>query len=181
MKQLPDVPLKITGRGPYEDDIRRIAKESGLTNLELTGHLSGDDLKNAIRDSMAVLIGAGIDMPNCLRLSAGVTGSQTLIYECEAVARQLEQGDNIVVAGQVCKTIPQLFMYSVQLGYQRNELQDNLYSLADMYTEQTRVSQSRLQTLFLPIMLIFVGGVIAFAVIALFMPMVKLLDDVSKS
>ena len=90
-------------------------------------------------------------------------------------------GRNIVVAGQVCKTIPQLFMYSVQLGYQRNELQDNLYSLADMYTEQTRVSQSRLQTLFLPIMLIFVGGVIAFAVIALFMPMVKLLDDVSKS
>ena len=157
----------------------RLFKESIYMRIPVLGRVYHCSLLSKLSDSMAVLVGAGIDMPNCLRLGAGVTGSQTLIRECEAVARQVEQGDNIVAAGQMCKTIPQLFMYSVQLGYQRNELQDNLYSLADMYTEQTRVSQSRLQTLFLPIMLIFVGGIIAFAIMALFMPMVKLLDDVS--
>ncbi|GMW01918.1 MAG: glycosyl transferase [Candidatus Hydrogenedentota bacterium] len=56
MKQFPNVKLKITGRGPYEDAIKGLVKESGMTNLELTGHLSGDTLRAAIRNSMAVLI-----------------------------------------------------------------------------------------------------------------------------
>ncbi len=56
MKRLPDVPLTLTGRGPYEDEIKSQAVQSGLKNLTLTGHLSGDTLRDAIRGCMAVVI-----------------------------------------------------------------------------------------------------------------------------
>ncbi|MCC6155763.1 MAG: glycosyltransferase family 4 protein [Candidatus Hydrogenedentes bacterium] len=56
MKRLPDVPMTLTGRGPYEDEIKKQVSESGLTNLTLTGHLSGDALREAIRGCMAVVI-----------------------------------------------------------------------------------------------------------------------------
>ncbi|MHC4243379.1 MAG: hypothetical protein ACYSU4_13315, partial [Planctomycetota bacterium] len=64
---------------------------------------------------------------------------------------------------------------SIQLGTQRNELQDNLYSLGQMYAEQARCGQARLQAVLLPIMLILVGSVIATAVLAMFLPMVQVI------
>jgi len=47
-------------------------------------------------------------------LSSGATGSETLILESEALAAHIEHGDNILEAGQFCKLIPRLFLYSVQ-------------------------------------------------------------------
>jgi len=68
-------------------------------------------------------------------------------------------------------------LYSIQLGTQRNELEDNLYSLGQMYSEQARCGQSRLQAVLLPIMLIVVGGFIASAVLAMFLPMIQVITS----
>jgi type IV pilus assembly protein PilC len=70
-------------------------------------------------------------------------------------------------------------LYSIQLGTQRNELQDNLYSLGQMYAEQARCGQARLQAVLLPIMLIVVGGIIATAVLAMFLPMIQVITSLS--
>ncbi|MHC4542440.1 MAG: hypothetical protein ACYS74_22075, partial [Planctomycetota bacterium] len=87
-------------------------------------------------EAMAIMVASGSDMPLSLRLSSGATGSEKLILESEALASQIEQGANILEAGQFCRMIPRLFLYSIQLGTQRNELQDNLYSLGQMYAGQ---------------------------------------------
>ena len=126
---------------------------------------------------MAIMVASGSDMPASLRLSSGATGSETLILESEILAGHLERGDNILVAGQSCKLIPRLFLYSVQLGAQRNELQDNLYSLGQMYSEQVRCHQSRLQAIMLPVMLIVLCGIVGLTVLALFLPMVKIVTS----
>ena len=126
---------------------------------------------------MAVMIAAGSDMPNCLRLSAEASGSEKLIYETGFLAEQIEKGTNIMQAGQFCRIIPKLFLYSVQLGAQRNELEDNLHSLAQMYVEQVRCGQARLQATLLPVMLILVGGTIGVTVMSIFLPMFKIITS----
>ena len=45
----------MTGRGIYETEIRRIAQEGG-GRVELTGHLSGDALAEAVRGASAVVV-----------------------------------------------------------------------------------------------------------------------------
>jgi type IV pilus assembly protein PilC len=99
--------------------------------------------------------------------------------ESDMLADQVEQGSNILEAGQFCTVISRLFLYSVQLGTQRNELQDNLYSLGQMYSEQARYGQSRLQAVLLPMMIICVGGIIAMCVLAMFLPMIKIITTLS--
>ena len=126
---------------------------------------------------MAVMIAAGADMPDCLRLSAEASGSEKLIYETIFLAEQVEKGTNIMQAGQFCRIVPKLFLYSVQLGSQRNELEDNLHSLSEMYVEQVRCSQARLQAILLPVMLILVGGFIGITVLSIFLPMVKIITS----
>jgi type IV pilus assembly protein PilC len=71
--------------------------------------------------------------------------------------------------------MPRFFLYSIQLGSQRNELQDNLRSLGDMYAQQVRSAQTRLQGLLLPVMVLFVGIFVMMCVLAMFLPMVKII------
>ena len=75
--------------------------------------------------------------------------------------------------------LPRLFLYSVQLGVQRNELQDNLYSLGQMYANQARAGQSRLQAVLLPVMIVVVGGFLATTILAMFLPMIQVITSLS--
>jgi len=159
----------------------RRLKESLLLKTPVIGRVYRSSILCRMAEAMAILIAAGSDMPTSLRLSSGSTGSEKLIAESKVLADQIEQGANILEAGQFCRTIPKLFLYSIQLGAQRNELQDNLYSLGQMYSEQAQYGQARLQAVLLPVMLICVGGFLALTVLSMFAPMIQVVTTLSSS
>ena len=125
------------------------------------------------------MVASGADLPTCVRVAAGTTGSEKLKWDAEMLAGQLESQANVVEAGRSCRVIGRLFLYSVQLGIQRNELQDNLYGLAEMYRQQVLASQSRLEAVLLPAMIVGIGAIIAVIVMALFMPLVTMVQFLS--
>ena len=154
-------------------------KESLLLRIPVIGRVYHSSMLSRMAEGLAIMVAAGSDMPVSLRLSSGATGSDKLILESEALAAQIEQGANILEAGQLCRVIPRLFLYSIQLGTQRNELQDNLYSLGQMYAEQARCGQARLQAVLLPVMLIGVGCFLAMTILAMFLPMIGIITNLS--
>lgn len=154
-------------------------KESIFLKVPIIGKVYHSSVLSRMAEAMAMMVAAGTSLPSCLRLASGTAGSEKLIAETETLTVQLEQGANILEAGRFCKMIPGLFLYSIQLGTQRNELQDNLYSLAQMYANQVRCSQARLQAVLLPVMLIVVGGILAMAILAMFLPMIQVVTGLS--
>ena len=156
-------------------------KESVFLNVPVIGRVYHSSVLSRMAEAMAIMVAAGCDMPLSLRLSSGATGSSKLVLESEVLAGQIEQGTNILEAGHFCRMIPRLFLYSVQLGTQRNELQDNLYSLGQMYAEQARCGQARLQAVLLPLMIIGVGGFVAMTILAMFLPMISVITTLSSS
>jgi len=159
----------------------RRVKEAVLLHIPMIGRLYHNSVLSRMAEAMGMLVGAGCDMPECLRLGAVASGSERLLFDSERLAGQIEQGTNILEAGEGSGMLPRLFLYSVQLGAQRNELQDNLHSLGNMYADQARVGQSRLQAVLLPIMLIVVGGFLATAILAMFLPMIQVITSLSSA
>ena len=153
---------------------RRI-KESVLLGVPIIGRLYRSGILARIAEAMALLIGAGCEMGQCLRLSAGASGSEKMKLDCDILAGEIEQGLPIMEAGHACHMIPRLFLYSIQLGSQRNELQDNLLSLGQMYGEQTRCLQANLQAMLLPSLIIILGLIVATMVLAMFLPMISII------
>jgi len=154
-------------------------REALFLRLPVIGRLYHNSVLSRMAEAMAVLIGAGCDIPESLRLGAVSSGSGRLVLESDVAAQQIERGANILEAGQGMSMLPRLFLYSIQLGAQRNELQDNLYSLGEMYADQARIGQSRLQMFLLPMMIIALGGVIAIAILAMFLPMIQVITSLS--
>lgn len=155
----------------------RRLRESVYLKIPIIGPLYHSSILARMAEGMAVMVSAGNNMPDCLRLSTVSSGSEKLIRAGDLLAQQIEQGANLLEAGQFCSVIPRFFLYSVQLGSQRNELQDNLYSLGEMYGEQARSNQNRLQAVLLPMLLIFVGGLVGLMVLSLFMPLVSFISS----
>lgn len=148
-------------------------KDSLVLSLPVIGRIYHASMLGRMADAMATLVAAECSLPSCLRLAADAAGSETMKFQCESLAGRVERGDDILDASADCTILPQLFLYSVKLGLRRNDLEDNLYSLADMYTRQAQTNQGRLQALLLPVLLIFTGAIIAFGVMALFFPLIR--------
>ncbi len=156
-------------------------RESFIRCIPVVGRIYEQGTLGRFSEAMAILICAGTDMGSSLRLAAQSTSSEQLILESDLLADQMEQGTPVLEAGQFCRVIPRFFLYSIQLGMQRNELQDNLHNLSSMYSGQARQGQSRLQSVLLPAMVILVGGVVALAVLAVFLPMIGVITSLSSA
>ena len=164
----------------YSSSGRRM-REAILTRVPVIGKIYHNSLLCRLSEAMALMVAAGCDFPQGLRLAADATGSEGLIREADQLAARSEEGTAILEAGQFCRMIPRLFLYSMQLGIQRNELQDNLHSLSEMYRSQARYGQTKLQTLLMPTMVVFVGGVLGMAILAIFLPMIQVITGLSSS
>jgi len=155
--------------------VGRRFRESIFLKIPILGKLHHRSALGRMAEAMAILVSAGCTMPQCLRLSSAAAGSEKLCFESDILACQVEQGANLMEAAYSSRMIPRLFLYSVQLGAQRNELQDNLHSLSDMYIRQGRTFQARLQVLLLPLMIVFLGMFVGTIVLAMFLPMVSII------
>ncbi|MBN1766488.1 MAG: type II secretion system F family protein [Sedimentisphaerales bacterium] len=147
--------------------------------IPFIGRLYHLSILSRLADAMGLLIGAGCDIPESLRLGAGASGNTKLKQECELLSSRMEDGANIIESGLFSHILPRLFLYSVQLGAQRNELQDNLYSLCDMYSQQARASQAKLSAILLPLLLFVVGVFLGTGIVAMFMPLISMIKGLS--
>ncbi len=154
----------------------RRAKERFFRALPMVGRVFKNGLLARFAECMSILVNAGCTLDDAVDLSGQSSSSELLKEECATLAEQLREGSNFLEAGMNCETIPRLFLYSVQLGAQRNELKENLNSLAQMYTSRTISMQSQMQALLAPILIILLGGIVGMIVLAMFLPMIQTME-----
>jgi len=67
----------------------------------------------------------------------------------------------------------------IDVGEETGELDTMLYKVADTYDDEVAVLTESLVSLMEPLMIILLGGMVGFIVIALFMPLVKLISELT--
>ena len=77
------------------------------------------------------------------------------------------------------RVVDDLVVNMVDVGEETGELDTMLYKVADTYDEEVAVLTESLVALLEPLLIVFLGGMVGFIVISLFMPLVKLITDLS--
>ncbi len=75
--------------------------------------------------------------------------------------------------------VDDLVVNMVDVGEESGELDTMLYKVADTYDEEVAVLTESLMSLMEPLLIVFLGGAVGFIVVALFMPLIKLITDLS--
>ncbi|MBN1395416.1 MAG: type II secretion system F family protein [Pirellulales bacterium] len=77
------------------------------------------------------------------------------------------------------KVIDDMVVNMVDVGEETGELDTMLYKVADTYDEEVAVITESLMSLMEPLLIIVLGSIVGFIVIALFMPLIKLITELS--
>ena len=77
------------------------------------------------------------------------------------------------------RIVDDIVVNMVDVGEETGELDTMLYKVADTYDEEVSVLTESLTKLMEPLLIIFLGGAVGFIVIALFIPLVKLIEGLS--
>ena len=77
------------------------------------------------------------------------------------------------------RVVDDLTVNMVDVGEETGELDTMLYKVADTYDEEVSVLTDSLMSLMEPLLIIVLGGAVAFIVISLFMPLVSLIEQLS--
>lgn len=55
-EKIPQIPLKIIGTGPQENELREYVKQKGIANIEFLGFKSGDEKWQLLRNSLCLVL-----------------------------------------------------------------------------------------------------------------------------
>jgi type IV pilus assembly protein PilC len=77
------------------------------------------------------------------------------------------------------KILDDMVINMVDVGEETGELDTMLYKVADTFDEEVRVLTESLTSLMEPLLIICLGGMVGFIVIALFMPLISLIQKLS--
>ena len=91
----------------------------------------------------------------------------------------IREGEPIAVPLKEARIVDDLVVNMVDVGEETGALDNMMYKVADVYDEEVSVLVEGLINMLEPLMVVVLGLIVGFIVIALFMPLVKLLNDLS--
>lgn len=147
--------------------------------LPLFGRIKRASLIARFLRAVSTSLGSGLPLPQAMRLAAESTGHRALILDAERLAQEVEKGQSIFSVNQSARLIPPLFGYCVQVATGREALPLAVGQLARSYENRAVHVQGLLRALLLPAMVVVLGCFLALGVLAMFLPLVSLINSVS--
>lgn len=118
-------------------------------------------------------------------LTSGRTGSQKGSMESLLYVGGMAVGVGILLSALFylmkmrSRVIDELVVNMVDVGEETGELDTMLYKVADTYDDEVNVMTEGLTRLIEPLLICFLGFAVGFIVISLFMPLIKLITELS--
>jgi len=125
--------------------------------------------------TFGTLIGSGVPILEALNISRDTAGNQILANAIQSVHDSVREGDPIAAPLGQSKVCDDIVVNMIDVGEETGNLDNMLLKVADTYDQEVDVAVEGLTRLMEPLLVVGMGVVIGFVVIALFMPLVKLM------
>jgi type IV pilus assembly protein PilC len=159
--------------------IGRIALDWLKFKLPLFGKIVNKAAIARFSRTFGTLIGSGVPILEALNISRDTAGNQVLANAIQNVHDSVREGDPIAAPLGQSNVCDDIVVNMIDVGEETGNLDTMLMKVADTYDLEVDVAVEGLTRLMEPLLVIFLGGVIGFVVIALFMPMIKLMGALS--
>jgi type IV pilus assembly protein PilC len=129
--------------------------------------------------TLGTLLSAGVPILDALNITRDTVGNVIFEDALQKVHDAIREGESFagpLRAARVCDTI---VTNMIDVGEETGDLDKMLMKIADNYDEEVDVLIGSLVSLLEPIMVVTLGGIVGTIVVALFLPLVKLIQSVS--
>ena len=120
--------------------------------------------------TMGTLLASGVPILDALRIVAKTSGNVLIESALNSVADRISEGKTMVEPLAESKLFPSMVVQMIGVGEQTGALDQMLNKIADFYEEEVDVAVSALTAMMEPVMMVGIGGMVGFMLIAMYMP-----------
>jgi general secretion pathway protein F len=152
-------------RGPGE----RVWDRTRL-RIPLLGRLHRKSVIARFTRTLGVLLRSGLPLVQSLDIAKLSLGNKVVEDAVEKATKQVEEGADFATPLKLTGYFPPLIIQLIRAGEQSGELEAMLEKAADMYEEEVNLGISSLTSLLEPVIILIMGVVVAFVVMAVLLP-----------
>ncbi|MBX3442364.1 MAG: type II secretion system F family protein [Planctomyces sp.] len=129
--------------------------------------------------TLGTLISSGVPILEALTIARDTAGNEVFRKAFEHIHSAIREGESMAVPLKETRIVDDMVVNMVDVGEETGALDNMLYKVADVYDEEVSMLVESLVNLLEPLMVVVLGLIVGFIVIALFMPLVKLLNELA--
>jgi type IV pilus assembly protein PilC len=128
--------------------------------------------------TFGVLLGSGLPVLRAIDHAKEAAGNRALARRVAQARKDIEEGREITASFRRARALPEVTLQLMGTGEETGQLTPMLLKSADFYDRQVEAAVAGLTALIEPLLIVFVGLVVAVIVITMFLPIFHLGDAV---
>jgi type IV pilus assembly protein PilC len=129
--------------------------------------------------TLSTLLSSGVGIIESLEISSKVVGNTQIERAILRARDSISEGKTIVAPLSKEKFIPQMVQQMISVGEQTGNLDQMLGKIADFYEDEVDVAVGALTSIIEPVLMVVLGTIIAFIVVAMYLPIFQLAGAVT--
>ncbi len=149
-----------------------------LLKFPVVGKLARMIAVSRFTRTLSTLLSGGVPMLNAMEIVRSVVDNEVLAKAVDEARDNIREGESIAGPLKKSEQFPPIVIHMVAIGEKTGELEKMLNQVADTYDFQVKNQVDGLTSLLTPVMMVLMGGVIGFIVMAVLVPMMDMMNTV---
>ena len=128
--------------------------------------------------TFAGAVSAGVPMLQAIKLTGETAGNVVIEQAMDDVYASAKQGGSLAAPIEKNPIFPPMVGHMVAVGEETGQLETMMSKIADFYEAEVDAKVKALTALLEPVMIVFVGGVVGFIVISMYLPMFSIYEKI---
>jgi type IV pilus assembly protein PilC len=128
--------------------------------------------------TFSALYGAGVPIMQAIEVTGQTAGNAVVDRAMADVIESVKSGGSIAAPLKDAPIFPAMVAQMIAIGEETGNLDTMLSKVADFYEDEVAAAIKALTSILEPVMIVLVGGIVGFIVIAMYMPMFKVYDSI---
>lgn len=129
--------------------------------------------------TFGTLLASGVPILQALTITRDTSGNIHVANAINVVHDRVKEGDNVAKPLESTRIFPGMVTSMIEVGEETGALPDMLTRIADTYDEEVDNAVAGLTSIIEPIMIVFMAFMVGSIVIALFLPLVRIIEMMS--
>ncbi len=129
--------------------------------------------------TLGTLVSSGVPILQALTIVKETAGNVIISNAISKVHESVKEGETITAPLEGSGVFPPMVVSMVDVGEQTGALPEMLLKIADNYDEEVDNAVAAMTSLLEPIMIVFLALIVGSIVIAMFLPLIKMIEDMS--
>jgi type IV pilus assembly protein PilC len=123
-------------------------------------------------------VAAGVPMLQAIQLTGETAGNVVVENAMEDMYTSVKQGGSLAAPIETTEIFPPMVGHMVSVGEETGQLETMLSKIADFYEAEVDANVKALTSLIEPIMICFVGAMVGFIVISMYLPLFSIYEKI---